>query len=145
MASNYTENYGLCQWEATDHVLREEFNQDHAKIDTALGDLKASVVRTAVGSYVGNGQYGSSTPNHLEFLFQPKIVILTANAGEVMKSGTVLIAGQTKSAGIGAVSSGASSLNLDISWEYNALSWYGRDAERQMNVSGTTYYYFALG
>lgn len=62
-----------------------------------------------------------------------------------MKSGTVLIAGQTKSAGIGAVSSGASSLNLDISWEYNALSWYGRDAERQMNVSGTTYYYFALG
>ena len=37
MASNYTENYGLCQWEATDHVLREEFNQDHAKIDTALG------------------------------------------------------------------------------------------------------------
>ena len=22
MASNYTENYGLCQWEATDHVLR---------------------------------------------------------------------------------------------------------------------------
>ena len=36
MASNYTENYGLCQWEATDHVLREEFNQDHAKIDTCL-------------------------------------------------------------------------------------------------------------
>ena len=51
MASNYTENYGLCQWEATDHVLREEFNQEHAKIDTGLGDLKANVVRTAVGSY----------------------------------------------------------------------------------------------
>ena len=76
MASNYTENYGLCQWEATDHVLREEFNQDHAKIDTALGDLKANVVRTAVGSYEGNGQCGESAPNHLDFDFSPKMVIL---------------------------------------------------------------------
>ena len=39
MASNHTENYGLCQWEATDQVLREEFNQDNAKVDTALEAL----------------------------------------------------------------------------------------------------------
>ena len=39
MASNYTENYGLCQWEATDQVLREEFNQDNAKIDAKLNTL----------------------------------------------------------------------------------------------------------
>lgn len=36
MASNYTENYGLCQWEATDAVLRTDFNEDNQKIDTAL-------------------------------------------------------------------------------------------------------------
>ena len=36
MASNYTENYGLCQWEATDPVLREEFNHDNEKLDAAL-------------------------------------------------------------------------------------------------------------
>lgn len=36
MASNYTENYGLCQWEATDAVLRADFNEDNQKIDTAL-------------------------------------------------------------------------------------------------------------
>ena len=39
MASNYTENYGLCQWEAADQVLREEFNQDNAKVDEALQEL----------------------------------------------------------------------------------------------------------
>ena len=48
MASNYTENYGLCQWEATDSFVRTEFNQDNARIDAALGrveDLAASAGR----------------------------------------------------------------------------------------------------
>ena len=36
MASNQTSNYGLNQWEATDQVLREEFNADNQKIDEAL-------------------------------------------------------------------------------------------------------------
>lgn len=36
MASNYTTNYKLCQWEATDKVLRTEFNSDNAKIDAAV-------------------------------------------------------------------------------------------------------------
>ena len=36
MASNYTANYGLCQWEPEDKFLREEFNQDNEKIDAAL-------------------------------------------------------------------------------------------------------------
>lgn len=36
MASNYTENFGLCQWEATDQVLRTDFNKDNVKIDDAL-------------------------------------------------------------------------------------------------------------
>ena len=36
MASGYTTNYGLCQWQGVDAFLREEFNQDNAKIDAAL-------------------------------------------------------------------------------------------------------------
>ena len=43
MASNYTENYGLCQWEATDQVLRTEFNEDHAKIDAVLSKKLGAV------------------------------------------------------------------------------------------------------
>ena len=37
MASGYTANYGLCQWQPEDQFVREEFNQDNAKIDEALG------------------------------------------------------------------------------------------------------------
>ena len=36
MSTNHTTNYDLCQWEATDQVLRTDFNQDNAKIDAAL-------------------------------------------------------------------------------------------------------------
>ena len=39
MASNQTGNYGLNQWEATDQVLRTEFNADNSKIDAALKGL----------------------------------------------------------------------------------------------------------
>ena len=36
MASGYTSNYGLCQWQRSDKFLREEFNQDNEKVDAAL-------------------------------------------------------------------------------------------------------------
>ena len=39
MASNYTENYALCQWEPTDQVQRTDFNADNAKLDAALAAL----------------------------------------------------------------------------------------------------------
>ena len=39
MASNYTTNYNLCQWEPTDQVKRTDFNEDNAKIDAALKTL----------------------------------------------------------------------------------------------------------
>lgn len=45
MASNYTEHYDLCQWEPTDAVQRVEFNQDNAKMDTALEALETAKQR----------------------------------------------------------------------------------------------------
>ena len=45
MASNYTEHYDLCQWEPTDAVQRVDFNQDNAKLDTALEALETAKQR----------------------------------------------------------------------------------------------------
>ena len=36
MASNYTTNYQLNQWEPTDQVLRTDFNADNVKIEQAI-------------------------------------------------------------------------------------------------------------
>ena len=99
MASNYTENYGLCQWEATDQVLREEFNQDNAAVDEALkgtADLAqaAQVLAQgayspenspiAVGSYVGDG----TAQRTIELGFTPKAVLLMESSGETIYHST---------------------------------------------------------
>ena len=33
-----TANYDLCQWDAEDRILREDFNRDNEKIDAAIAD-----------------------------------------------------------------------------------------------------------
>ena len=43
MASNYTSNYQLCQWQEDDKVLRTEFNADNAKIDAAIAAVDSRV------------------------------------------------------------------------------------------------------
>ena len=58
MASNYTEQYKLCQWEETDAVLRTDFNEDNAKIEAALATLAEDKVSydimLVISSEVGN-------------------------------------------------------------------------------------------
>lgn len=80
MASNHTQHYGLCQWEATDGVLRVDFNEDNQKIDRALKTLvdKTLALEALISqcgncgvyttSYVGTGASGQSSPNTLTFL-----------------------------------------------------------------------------
>lgn len=57
MSTNHTPNYNLCQWEATDQVLRSDFNQDNAKIDAALkkvDDRGLQLIREFVTTEVKN-------------------------------------------------------------------------------------------
>ena len=71
--AGYTNNYQLHQWEPGDNFLREDFNHDFAKIDTALGG-KSEIV---CGSYVGDG-----TEDRLISLgFTPKAVLVMGEDG----------------------------------------------------------------
>lgn len=47
MATKHTANYSLNQWEATDPVLRTDFNADNSKIDAALKSLNTTVQQHA--------------------------------------------------------------------------------------------------
>ena len=49
MASGYTANYGLCQWQPSDKFLREEFNGDNAKIDAAIAAAAAQGSQALAG------------------------------------------------------------------------------------------------
>lgn len=94
------------------------------------------------GSYVGTGTYGASNPTTLSFPFEPKMVIIAANAyqGGITHP---LIRPDT----VGYVTIAASIYStMVVSWADNGLSFYDTaSAIRQFNNSGTTYYFIALG
>lgn len=141
-----TTNYGLNQWEASDRVLRTDFNDDNAKIDAALGLL----ARVSTGSYVGTGTNGADHPNTLTFDFTPQVVIIVADRLYAGGAGTVLLRGQEYSAGMGVSYSNNSGLNLRVKWTENGVSWYvvgsgGIENDWQLNLNGVTYRYAAFG
>lgn len=103
MASNYTGNYGLCQWEATDQVLREEFNQDYEKIDETLKALAdkditlesaVAAVAAAAGNcqmelitYTGNGIPDSDVNAKISFRQLPDIFIIAGDLAVMIGRG----------------------------------------------------------
>ena len=100
MASSYTANYQLNQWEAEDKVLRTEFNEDNQKIDAALktnadavtalsaalagkadtgalSEVAASIPKIAWGSYTGDG----TSERLIPLGFTPKAVFVCSEFG----------------------------------------------------------------
>ncbi len=97
MSSKHTPNYNLSQWESEDKVVHTDFNEDNAKIDSALGSLasgkadKSTVtalsgqlaalegrtLRLATGSYIGTGTVSHS----IAFPFAPRFVLIQRMGG----------------------------------------------------------------
>lgn len=107
--------------------------------------------KIATGSYTGTGAYGSRNPNSLTFDFEPKVVCITA---EQKTSALFLVAGDTKyripylDGNDSSLYSGVVSFSgKTVTWyTTNTVTAYENNAYRtQKNVSGTTYFYFALG
>ena len=125
-----TTNYQLNQWDATDRVLRTDFNEDNRKIDAALGEMP----KIAVGSYTGTGEYGADHPNTLEFPFSPRLLaVFPRTGGSSLLYPRGVLKGNT-------ASNGHSSGDIALSWEGSTVSWYstdsGGDASCQLNHSG---------
>ena len=160
MSTNQTPNYQLSQWEATDQVLRADFNADNAKIDGALkAEADARAAETAAlaaqvalrgncqiyyTSYTGSGGSGPSQPNSLSFPKAPALVVIAEDG--VQSSGqytAIMVRGSKQYAALS-----RSPSNATASWGAGGytVSWYaleGRPYE-QMNTKNTTYYVVAL-
>lgn len=147
MASSQTSNYGLNQWAAEDRVLREEFNQDNAKLDNAL----QTIPRFVNGSYVGTGKSGKNNPCVLNLGFQPKMLIL--NTQELDTYNGVgkyyfLFPGVTSFPVPDSNSYNTLLWRADgVSWYYTSYSSSDTDEEKaywQYNTKGKTYSYIAV-
>lgn len=117
-------------------------------------------VKISVGSYTGTGGYGSSSPNSLTFDFEPKYVYITARtsassstvySGELTLTGTGFIARRAGETWVGSDRAYTSISNnylvpINCTAFGETVTWYSQyDNYSQCNVSGTTYYYFAIG
>ena len=132
MASNYTEHYDLCQWEATDQVQRTDFNADNAKIDAALTARNCQIYMT---SYMGTGA------GDLVFTFPSKPMFVTIMGG--LNTWACTIQGSTHA---------HNRLSSDrfgipsVSWAGNTMTIHPHagGAEYYANVQGEDYILFAL-
>ena len=78
---NYTQNYHLPQWEKTDRVLMEDFNDAMAGIESGITEAKtaaghaqntAEQIPFVIGSYYGNGK-----TLDVDMGFRPRFVIIS--------------------------------------------------------------------
>ena len=146
---NYTANYHLPQWVETDRILMEDFNDMASTLDAALktnaDGLAANTAAIAnkgncqlyTASYVGNGAYGSGSPNSLTFPGTPQAVFV-ANCGSNLLTFWML-RGMPKGNARG---KGLSENTL--TWGETSLSWFSDSANGQMNTAGETYQVIAL-
>jgi len=131
---NYTENYALPQWEKSDRIMMDDFNEAMAAIDTGLKAMETAIPKIKVGTYTGNGA-GSrfiqldGTPDVLIVTYQGRI-----GQGNILYGG-VIHPGSYPSGGSEAITLGT-----------NGFTVKGGTADTmyRANMNGTKYHYLAI-
>ena len=107
------------------------------------------VTRMETGSYVGTGTYGEANPNSLTFGFEPLVVFISDvssssaatsyyNFGFMNNSQFGIVRNYSNAAGAFYI--------MRLSWSERGLSFYSDSSPLyQLNMSGTTYNYVAIG
>ena len=152
MSTNKTPNLNLHSWVAEDPVKMSEFNENFAAIDTdsgatwdAIEALQNGGLQIAYGSYSGTGSAGSGNRNTLNFSFAPKLVIVAHNSASGADGVMIMVRGQSTVSSCGSNGSGGCS----CIWSGTGVTWYATSSTNnvvnQMNMSGHSYYYVAIG
>ena len=140
---NQTTNYQLSQWESSDRILMEDFNDDNAKIDAALkssADAVTAIQSQLAGkgncqvyftTYTGNGAYDEGGARTLTFPHKPLFVVVT----ETDDSSCL-----TAAYGAPTVYTRATGAAWnEASWGEKSFTWWSDNAGAQLNESGKVY------
>lgn len=145
----YTNQYQFNLIESGDHFSAEPLNENAETMEAALEELQSVVnavasesAKIATGSYAGTDTYGKSKPMKLTFGFTPQVVLVlrsTAALHSTYGASLMLI----RPNATGCVDTNYS---VTVTWGEDSVSWYSTDNQvYQMNTSGWTYYYVAIG
>ena len=130
---NYTENYQLPQWEKSDRIMMEDFNDMAGKMEAGLTKLSETIagVGYVIGKYTGNGRY----PRTISLDFQPAAVIIAERMGMINHNGSVY----------GGVFGKGFSLTNDSGTTYDEVTSTGFKLGNQyINANNYEYYYIAF-
>jgi len=161
MSAKYTKNYKLCQWEPGDKVLRTDFNEDNAKLEAALAKISASAdgagaavrelagkaytanfLPVEFGTYSGRQAGGTTTVQYINLGYQPRAVIVVPShfGGAVQTSDGrwIRYGGFSQT-----VAETTTTLNLTKTG-FCVANRSDYSSQTYLNLSGTSYIYFAL-
>ena len=126
-----------------------------SELNAISGTLeKLDTSSIVVGTYVGNGNYGSATPNTITFTGDPgklrAIYIWDGPNGNYIFGGFLWIRTSAAQPQINYSDWGYNDPALTaspvyVTWADDSVSWYSlQDVYRQLNYTGTTYKYIAF-
>jgi hypothetical protein len=104
--------------------------------------LAAVDVKIETGTYSGTDKYGASNPNTLTFGFVPAAVIVATKSASSPTGGLAFIAGSS----YGTVKPDQTKATVVLAWSGTSVTWHNTtNSAYQLNNSGTTYSYIAIG
>ena len=152
------------QTEATDAKLANKSDTSHnhdsryyteSEINTKLANKAdtsalAAYARTQVGTYTGAGNAGQNNAISLTFNFTPKMVFIALSTSSLLRGNTYamsstfgVIYDQLTESYVAFNSFRSDKITIKKSG--NTMTWYGANAEGQLNTSGAVYHYIAIG
>ena len=139
-----TDQYKLNLIESGDTFSATPLNENAEKVEAALAEqasevatLQSGLLKCAVGTYTGNGKYGSSNPTTIKVDFKPLFVMVWAPQ-ELFR--IVGIQGQDMRRYYT-----DSNATINAVWGENSVDYYSTSAGGQMNMSNCIYHYIVLG
>lgn len=155
----HTDKFDLNIIETTDAFSPEPLNENTQALEALLaakaaqadfdglagrvGALETGRLLWKLGTYSGNGSYGSGSRNRLEFDFMP-IAIIIINTTSPFTGSHLWIRNCARGITYGTGSAGSG--HVLIAWGARTIEWYSTDhTEYQLNKSGVSYAYLVLG
>lgn len=128
-------------------------------------EFAKSSANIEAGSYIGTGTYGKKNQNSLTFSFEPKFVhiIGTSTTGVVGSNEIQFVSGSEVAYYASYYRANSADVyyvpqwkKINVAWDGNAIRWYNGETiytdtiisivtDAQMNTSGVTYRYIAIG
>ena len=112
-------------------------------IDVITKTILHQAMKIYTGQYTGTGTYGSENPNVLTIGCTPMVMQVFEKDGTGILRVITTVHADTDGADGGGILFETGGISGEIT--QTGISWYGANAEAQMNVNGKEYIWFAIG